>query len=83
MLSVQVNITVDGQAVEQATQIKYLGSILSEDGRSLKYVKARIGMAKDAFNKRRELRTKKLSKAVRKTMIKTLIWPVAMYACET
>src|SRR3954466_8772918 len=40
-------------------------------------------MAKDSFIKRRELMTKTFSKQVKKKMIKTLIWPVAMYACET
>jgi len=79
----QVNIIVDGQRVEQVIKFKYLGSILSSDGRCLDDVKARIGMAKDAFNKRRELLIKSFSKDLKKRMIKTLVWPVAMYASET
>ena len=78
-----VNITVDGQQVEQVAKFKYLGSLLSEDGRSLEDVKVRIGMAKDAFNKRRELMTKSFSVDVKKSLIKSLIWPVVMYASET
>ena len=46
-------------------------------------VKVRIGMAKDAFNKRRELMTKSFSVDVKKRLIKSLVWPVAMYASET
>jgi len=46
-------------------------------------VKARIGMAKDAFNKRRALLIKSFSKDLKKRMIKTFAWPVAMYASET
>src|SRR6476469_10369127 len=48
-----VNITVEGQSVEQVSKFKYLGSLISEDGRCLDDVKTRIGMAKDAFNKRK------------------------------
>jgi hypothetical protein len=79
----RVKIKVDGDEVEQVTKFKYLGSILSEDGRCFEDVKVRIAMAKEAFNKRRELMTKSFSKPLKKRMVKTLVWPVAMYACET
>ena len=69
--------------MEQVTKFKYLGSILSNDGRCFDDVKARIEMAKDAFNKRHELLIKSFSKDLKKRMIKTLVWPVAMYASET
>jgi len=69
--------------VEQVTKFQYLGAILSEDRRCLEDVKARIGMAKDAFKKRKELMIKRFSKIIKKRIVKTLIWLVAMYACET
>ena len=48
-----MNITVEGQNVEQVSKFRYLGSLLvSEDGRCLDDVRAGAGMAKDAFNKR-------------------------------
>jgi exonuclease III len=78
-----INITIDGQRVEQVKSFRYLGSLISEDGRCINEVKARIGMAKDAFNKMRELLTKKMKTKVKKRIIKTVIWPVAMYGCET
>ena len=56
-----VNITVDGQRIEQVKSFKYLGSVITKDGRSHSDVKVRIAMAKDAFNKRKELLTKGLS----------------------
>src|SRR5207245_5844750 len=43
-----VNITVDGQRIEQVKSFKYLGSVITEGG-SHSDVKARIAMAKDAF----------------------------------
>jgi hypothetical protein len=78
-----VNITLDGQRIEQVKKFKYLGSVITDDGRCIEDVKTRIGMAKDAFNKRKELLTKRMSKEIKKRMVKTLVWPVAMYGCET
>ena len=56
-----VNIIIDGEKVEQVASFKYLGSIITEDGRSLNDVKARIALAKDALSKKKELLTKSLS----------------------
>ena len=78
-----VNITVDGQRVEQVQSFKYLGSIISEDGRNLADVKYRIVLAKEAFNKSKELLTKGFSQTLKKRLVKVLIWPVVLYGCET
>ena len=40
--------------MEQASKFKYLGAWITEDGRSETEIKTRIGMAKDAFSKRKE-----------------------------
>src|SRR5207253_3043650 len=50
-----VSIVIDGQRVEQVKTFKYLGSVIAEDGRCMDDIKQRIGCAKDAFNKRKEL----------------------------
>ena len=78
-----VNIAIDRQRIEQAKSLKYLGSIISEDGRSHSDVKVRIAMAKEAFNKRKELLTKGLSTKLKKRMVRVLIWSVVLYGCET
>ena len=57
----KLNIIIDGQVVEQVKQFRYLGSLISEDGTCEAELKSRIAMAKDAFNKRRELLTKRMS----------------------
>ena len=42
----EVNIKIDGQRLEQVTNFKYLGSIISEDGRrNLLDIKTRIAHA--------------------------------------
>src|SRR6476469_6564444 len=51
----RVNITVEGQSVEQVSKFRYLGSLILEDSRCLDDVKIRIEMAKNAFNKRKKL----------------------------
>src|SRR3989441_13314760 len=69
-----VNITVDGQRIGQVKSFKYLGSVITKDGRSHSDVKVRIAMAQDAFNKRKEFLTKELSMTLKKKMVKVLIW---------
>ena len=78
-----LRLTVEGQSVEQVSKFRYLGSLISEDGRCLDDVKTRIGMAKDAFNKREELLTRSIRVDLSKRLVKTLVWPVVLYGCET
>jgi hypothetical protein len=79
----KVDITIEGKRVEQVKQFKYLGSVLTEDASCIDDVKQRVAMGKEAFNKRRELMTGGMDKRVKKRLIKSLIWPVALYGCET
>src|SRR5688572_5876263 len=78
-----VNITIDGQRVEQVESFKYLDAIISEDEGSLNDVKTRIALVKDAFNKRKELLTKGVSRTLKTRLVKVLVWPVVLYGCET
>ena len=61
-----VSILVNDQAIDRVSRFKYLGSVVSEDGRSLEAVKVRIVLAKDAFSKRRELLTKRMSRSLKR-----------------
>lgn len=78
-----VNVVIDGKQVEQVNRFKYLGSVVTQDGGSIAAVKERIGMAKVAFDKRRELLKKSFSRGLKKRLVKCLVWPVALYGCET
>ena len=52
-----VKIVTDQTQVENVESFKYLGGILTNDGRCMCEVKSRIAMAKSAFNKKRALFT--------------------------
>ena len=78
-----VSLVIDGQKGERASSFKYLGAIVTENGNCIAEVKARIAMAKTAFNKISELLSKGLKKELMKRMVKALVWPVVLYGCET
>src|SRR3989454_9962540 len=78
-----VSIMIDGQRVEHVKTFKYLGSVIAEDRRCMDDINQRIGCAKDALNKRKELLSKSVNKAFKKRIVKVLVWPVALYGCET
>jgi len=73
------------------------GSILTSDGKCSSEIRARVAMAKNTFNKRKELLTKSLNTFNKRKelltkslnvnlkvqMIKTLMWSVLLYGSET
>ena len=75
--------SIDGKRLEQVTSFRYLGALISEDGRCIQDVKGRVGMGKEAFNRIKGLLTTSLNLWIRKRMVKVLVWPVVLYGCET
>jgi len=69
---IQTTITVQNMELEQVTEFHYLGSIITEDGRCSKEIQQRIAKL-----------TGKLSKDLKKRMVKVLVWSMALYASET
>ena len=74
---------IDQQQLENVESFKYLGSILTNDGRCTCEIKCRIAMAKAAFNKKRALFNSTLDLKVRKKLVKCYIWSIALYGAET
>ena len=62
---------------------KYLGSILTNDGRCTCEIECRIAMAKAAFNKKRTPFTSTLDWELRKKLVKCYVWSIALYGAET
>ena len=55
-----VTIMIDQKQLENVECFKYLGSMLTNDGRCTRKIKSRIAMAKAAFSKKKTLFTRKL-----------------------
>jgi len=77
-----VKIMIDQKQLQNVECFKYLGSILTSDGRCTCEIKSRIAMAKAAFNKR-ALFTSTLDLKLKKKLIKCYIWSITLYGAET
>ena len=75
-------VQVNGTELEQVKKYKYLGTMVTSDGRSLVEVKRRIAMAKDAFWKYGELLRNNVSMKLKK-VLSCYINSVLMYCCES
>ena len=65
-----VTIMIDQKQLDNVECFKYLGSILTNDGRCTCEIKSRAVMAKAAFNKKKTLFTSKLDLNLRKKLVK-------------
>ena len=67
----------------QVTSYRYLGSIVTEDGRSEVEIKTRIAMAKKAFWKMKEVTRGQVNLTARKRILNCYIFSVLKYGCES
>jgi hypothetical protein len=81
--SFPVKIIIGQKQLENVEPFKYLGSILTNDGRCTCEIKCMIAMAKAAFNKKRTLFTSTLDLELRKKLVKCYVWSIALYGAET
>jgi hypothetical protein len=77
-----VTSMISQNQLENVECFKYLGSILTNDGRCTREIKSRIAMAKASFNKMTHF-TSKLGLNLRKKVVKCYIWSMALYGAET
>jgi len=52
-----INISLENEEIIQVDNFKSFGSIITDDGKSIKEIRSRIGQAKNTFLKKRKLRT--------------------------
>ena len=74
------NIDIGNERIKQVDKFKYLGSMLTEDGRSENEIRQRIGIAKNAFGKMKNMdanRHVKIETWIR--VIKAYIWAALFY----
>jgi hypothetical protein len=74
-----VKIMIDKKQLENVESFKYLGSILTNDGRYTYEIICSIAMAKTAFNKQRTLFTGTLDLELRKMLLKCYIWSIDLF----
>ncbi|GFN97261.1 mannosyltransferase [Plakobranchus ocellatus] len=78
-----INIYIKGTRLKQKDQFKYLGSLISSDGRNNSEVASRIAQAKTNFQKMKTVLTNKnISIRTRRGALECYIEPVLMYGCE-
>jgi len=68
-----VTIMIDQKQLENMDCFKYMGSMLTNDGRCTCEIKSRIAMSKAALSKKKTLFTSKLDLNLRKKLIKYYI----------
>jgi hypothetical protein len=78
-----VKFMIYQKQLEKVESFKYLGSILTIDGRYTCEIKCRIAMAKAAFDKKRTLFTSTLDLELKKKLVKCYVWSIALYSAET
>ena len=74
---------IDQKQLQNVESFKYLGSMLTNDGRRTCEIKCGIAMDKAAFNQKRALFTSTLGLELRKKLVKCLICSIALYSAET
>ena len=76
--------SLDQKQLQNVRCFKYLGSMLTDDGRCTCEIKSRIAMAKAAFNKKKKiLFTSKLDLNLKKKLVKCYVWSMALFGAET
>ena len=82
--NVTTSILVENETLEQLDIFKYLGQLITPDGKNEKEIRARIAMAKGRFEKMHKLfESKQLSTKLKLRMINCYIYSILLYGCET
>jgi hypothetical protein len=68
--------------LQNVEYFKYLGSMLTNDGRCTCENKSRIAMEKATFKKNRDLFTSRMDLEQRKKLVKFYIWSIALCGAE-
>ena len=80
----QIEINVDGTNLEQVKQFKYLGQLITEDGKTDIEIRRRIEIARKNFmNMKDTLISRKLSLETKKRLVRCYILSTLLYASET
>ena len=76
------NIVIDNINAERVKSLQYLGAVFTANGDGASNIKQRLAMAMQALNNMQYL-WKSASKELKLKVLRTCIFPVAIYGCET
>jgi hypothetical protein len=77
-------VEIDGSVIEVVDHFNYLGSIITNKGDSTKEIRRRLGQARSTMKSLDTIwKDKSVSKPTKIRMIHALVFPIAIYACET
>ena len=81
----ECEVKIDEEVIEQVDAMKYLGVMISSDGRMEKEVEARIGGATRVIGGLNDvvLRRKELSRSTKLKVVNATVMPTLLYGCET
>ena len=78
-----INIFIDDKKLEEISEFKYLGHVITSEGSDEKAIKDRIILGWAAYSKKKAvLKNKKVSKKVKARIVETYIYPVVAYGLE-
>ena len=73
-----------GEIIKQVNKFKYLGCLITSDGKWDIEIKRRIGIAKDCFKKMNPIfRNNNISLPTKLRVLKAYVWSVLLYGCWT
>ena len=80
----QPTLSINGKEIEKVREFTYLGTVISADGSSAPDIKRRLGLADKALYRMRKIVwNRSIARWVRMQVVKSFIYPVATYGCET
>ena len=78
------NLISKGEKIKQVQTFKYLGYMVTSDGRSDTEIRRRIAIAKDSFNKMKPiLKNRNILMETKLRVLKAYIWSILLYGCES
>ena len=73
-----------GEEIKKVDKFRYLGSMITDNAKDITTVKTQIAKAKATFGKLKPVLTNsKISKSTKMNIVKTFVYSVLLYGCET
>ena len=80
----RLTLSLRGNSIKQTEHFRYLGLLVSSNGKCTNEIKRRIALAKQAFIVLGyNLRNNKMSFRIRLRLLKRYLWSVFLYGCES